>query len=219
MTISFLDLPVELRLPIYELLLVVPHDIRFDYQYESGASTPSIRAADHAYGDRKIGRTVHSGILRTCRQIYSEASSMLYQMNRFNFERGRCSHFADMIGSHAMSITHVGLFFPWVQLGWEGIDEVRERDLQQLRQMRARTGAKTFEIFLDPDTLGMRRGVTVNNVIAVDRTIRGLGGVDRIVLTIERHRNQAPAWLYEGFDAQARKLHWNVNERNYFASH
>jgi hypothetical protein len=217
MTISFLDLPVELRLPIYELLLVVPHDIRFDYQYEAGACTPSIRAADHAYGDRKIGRTVHSGILRTCRQINSEASSMLYKMNRFNFERARCSHFVDMIGSHAMSIFHVGLFFPWVDPGLEGLGEIRERDMQQICQMRAKTGASTFEIFLDPDAIGPRRAKTANDLITVDRTIRGLGGVDKIVLTIERYRKEVPRWLSEPFVAEARKLHWDVNERKYFA--
>jgi hypothetical protein len=68
-TLTLLDLPVEIRLEIYDLLLVSPLDRD---QKTSWAITKAYK---------KI--TVQVNVLRTCKQVYYEAVSILYSRNLF----------------------------------------------------------------------------------------------------------------------------------------
>jgi hypothetical protein len=226
---SFLDLPVELRLVVYETLLVVPHDIRFKQhydhdpnQYEVGRDyKPSLRIARDAYADRKIGNDPHTEILRTCRKIHSEASPILYRMNRFNFERAYCMPFVEIIGpSQANRILHIGLRFPRVYTALDGTVSFHPRGvLEGWHQVREHISASTLEIFLNPDKFNRGRySVTADHLGPINKAIRGLGGVDRIVLTIECYRVEVPSWLSEDLLATARHLQWEVNRRDYSTS-
>lgn len=67
----FGDLPLELRIPIYEELLT--KDTAVD------AIEPGIRIFFDNNSD------LHPAILRTCRQAYAEAIHFLYEENQFAF--------------------------------------------------------------------------------------------------------------------------------------
>lgn len=77
----FLELPFELRLEIYEYLLCSPDDIiissrrRQIYWYRPQLPTCELRRLPH--------RMPHVELLRTCKQVNSEATPIVYRKNRF----------------------------------------------------------------------------------------------------------------------------------------
>jgi hypothetical protein len=88
---SFLDLPVELRLPIYTYLLVAPYPIHTkEYRYHDDCDGTDCYSPDEMCHEWKTG--LHPSILRANRQIHAEASPILYSRNRFQFVNNRYYH-------------------------------------------------------------------------------------------------------------------------------
>jgi len=88
---SFLDLPIELRLPIYNYLLVTPYPIHTkEYRYHEDCDGTDCYSPDERCHEWKTG--LHPSILRANRQIYAEASPILYSQNRFQFVNNRYYH-------------------------------------------------------------------------------------------------------------------------------
>jgi hypothetical protein len=194
---------------IYEELLVVPHDIRFNYHYDmeeiNGIRQVAPRAqiasrTPHAYLDLKI--------LQTCRQIYNEASPILYQKNCLDFEKG---FWPDVpTNPLGMRILHAGPHFPHVTVE-DGFVSMNGADMSPLRTLWACTGAKTFELFLDAAFHESRIPIPVAHLHVVNAAVRRLGGVERIVLTFDRRGAAIPSWVTADFLAEVHKLDWKVN--------
>jgi hypothetical protein len=110
--ILFLDLPVETRLTIYESLLVVCYDLHFEL--EGIVDELTMRNVLVPPANRTSGEKLHAQIIRTCRQIYREASPILYKRNCFDFAEAEPSKFLETIGIQAKRILNVGLDFPAV---------------------------------------------------------------------------------------------------------
>jgi len=78
---TFLGLPAEIRLRIYDQLLISRFDRRRNPSWALGNTDQKlvllhmIRAPQY--------RTMEPGILQTCKQIYREANSILYSQNVF----------------------------------------------------------------------------------------------------------------------------------------
>src|SRR5712664_1713718 len=71
MSMNFLNLPAEIRLQIYEELLVLSEPIGFP-------SSPPLFLRESAFG-------LCPALLRASKSVYREASPLLYSRNRFDF--------------------------------------------------------------------------------------------------------------------------------------
>ncbi|TAQ88737.1 hypothetical protein B7494_g2908 [Chlorociboria aeruginascens] len=79
--VAFLTLPVEIRLRIYDLLVVSRFDRRENPSWAVGDTDQKMVLLD--MGQFRQYRTMEPRILQTCRQIYDEANSILYSQNVF----------------------------------------------------------------------------------------------------------------------------------------
>ena len=86
--LSFLDLPAEIRMDIYKLLLVSSSTISFFQPYDPQRGQSCSCRGDLPLAPlRRTGGVsdIHLQILRTCRQVQAEATSILYGDNRYSF--------------------------------------------------------------------------------------------------------------------------------------
>ncbi|RDL33894.1 Uncharacterized protein BP5553_08262 [Venustampulla echinocandica] len=79
--VSFLSLPLEIRLQIYDLLLVSRYDPAQNPSWAVGNTHQKRIILDMDQSPEY--RTMEPGILRTCKQIYHEANPILYSDNVF----------------------------------------------------------------------------------------------------------------------------------------
>jgi hypothetical protein len=70
----FMQLPPELRVSVYELLLANTIEADQRYSYAWNIITEGLR----------YGNTLYPAVLRTSKQVYSEAMPILYKQNKFN---------------------------------------------------------------------------------------------------------------------------------------
>ena len=78
---TFLTLPVEIRLQIYDLLLVSRFDRMQNPSWAVGNTDQKLVLLDMIQAPQY--RTMEPGILRTCKQIYHEANPILHSQNVF----------------------------------------------------------------------------------------------------------------------------------------
>lgn len=78
---NFLTLPVEIRLQIYDILLISRYDRKQNPSWAVGNTNQKLIMVGVPQDPRY--RTIEPGILRTCKQIYHEANSTLYSQNKF----------------------------------------------------------------------------------------------------------------------------------------
>ena len=110
---SFLDLPAEIRVDLYKLLVVSSLTMSFFLPYDpQRGQSCSCRGDLPLVPLRRTGgvHDVHLQILRTCRQVHAEATSMLYGDNRFSFPCPKdLERFSRDIGSvNAASLRTIG---------------------------------------------------------------------------------------------------------------
>lgn len=101
---TLLSLPVEIRLMIYEYLLVAPWPLEVDEWVSSD------------FQNRTWG-LVDPAILRTNRQIFHESINILYSKNEFRVMLARFSEkvgkFLEKIGSNnAAQVRKMGIYYP-----------------------------------------------------------------------------------------------------------
>ncbi|KAH7264801.1 uncharacterized protein BKA55DRAFT_223318 [Fusarium redolens] len=109
---GLLDLPVEIRLKIYDLLLVSRFN-RCDHPYWAvGDSYQKLIMLDVLQNRRH--RTMEPAILQTCKQIYHEAVPILYSRNVFRISGASCmSQLMDQIGqTNTRMIQHIDIYIP-----------------------------------------------------------------------------------------------------------
>jgi hypothetical protein len=112
--VSFLDLDYDIRLMIYRQLLIRPVPITFGC--EDMPAREKTKAWPAQRGD------LHVGLLLVCKQIYKEATLILYGQNTFGFllcksqnPRPRAERFLSIIGPwHAVYLTHVDSEKVWI---------------------------------------------------------------------------------------------------------
>lgn len=78
-----LDLPIEIRLEIYEVLLVSRFDRRDNPSWSVGNTNQKLILLD--FIQARQYRTMEPAVLQTCKQIYREAVPILYSRNVFRF--------------------------------------------------------------------------------------------------------------------------------------
>lgn len=95
--LRFLDLPPELRTKIYKLSLVQPEGIEFcpePWQFTGSAPVGTIHKAEfdeswdniRAHHTKKMADLAQAArLLRSCKQVYREASKIFYNENEFRF--------------------------------------------------------------------------------------------------------------------------------------
>jgi hypothetical protein len=150
---SFLSLPVEIRLRIYDLLLV-----RRSFDSSGDASSrhaqktiPLWFVRERWRRTRRVPRrkTIEPAVLRTCKQMYFEGNSVLYSNNTFETQSP-----ADM-SKFVAQIGLVNLKFIRTLVIFVGLDEIEISSWLQLLDMLAKdaSGLRRLELewgVLDP---------------------------------------------------------------------
>ncbi|KAL4810315.1 hypothetical protein BDV18DRAFT_156684 [Aspergillus unguis] len=99
--LSFLSLPPEIRIQIYDLLLV-------NYSQDSVDITPSPVSLDSICPISQKPK-LHPALLQTCKQICNEAIPILYGTNRFHLIN------ADDISTISANLEHIRTLMIWVR--------------------------------------------------------------------------------------------------------
>lgn len=135
--LNFLDLSIEIRLKIYEELLVVPEPLSLILSSSPGDRTKSIII--------RQGSTCPSPqLLRVNQQIHREATPLLYRKNRFHLSRLHrdfgvymmpSNHgivkFLTRVGDYnAGMIRHLGIYFP---ICTTDLDLIKKEALESIR--------------------------------------------------------------------------------------
>ncbi len=108
---NFLQLPTELRLQIYRLLLVSKHRIKITRNEFPCDRFPNSRQVPHVKYRRDMSNNdIHSQVLITCHRIAREATSILYGRNTWHFVVNTWfQDFLQCIGDNASSIRYCRL--------------------------------------------------------------------------------------------------------------
>lgn len=121
--VTILTLPVEIRLRIYNLLVVSRFDRTENPSWAVGNTDQKLILL-HT-GQFRQYRTMEPGILQTCKQIYHEANSILYSQNVFAIsEPEQMFRLIEQIGLVNLKLVktlHIWVpwmaeLFPWLQL-------------------------------------------------------------------------------------------------------
>ncbi|TGO23783.1 hypothetical protein BPAE_0122g00390 [Botrytis paeoniae] len=117
--LKFLDLTIEIRLKIYEELLVAPEPLSLIFSSSPGDSAQLIAA-------REDSDCFSPQLLRVSKQFHHEATPLLYRNNRFHLSRlyeefgdrlmpcneGIIKFLTQMGNYNASLIRHLGIYFP-----------------------------------------------------------------------------------------------------------
>ncbi|KAN0068465.1 hypothetical protein V8E54_013189 [Elaphomyces granulatus] len=130
MSMNFFDFPAEIRLQIYEELLVLSEPVLFMTSWNKLNKRPFLQLQKR-YG-------LCPALLRASKSVYHEASPLLYSRNRFDFtdlaSRGRLSaltSFFNQTGDkNASFIRHLCIDF----LGYPDLKEDSIRTLELIRE-------------------------------------------------------------------------------------
>jgi len=121
--VTLLTLPVEIRLRIYDLLLVSRFDRTMNPSWAVG-NTYQKEILLHM-GQFRQYRTMEPGILQTCKQIYHEANPVLYSQNVFAISEPeqmfRLIVQIGLVNLKLVKTLHIWVpwmaeLFPWLQL-------------------------------------------------------------------------------------------------------
>jgi hypothetical protein len=150
---GFFDIATEIRLKIYSELLIA--SVPIEFVADRGTPSPPLVRS------RKDG--LQPAILRTSRQVYSEAVSLLYSKNRFRFPEAYGStpstpgraHFApffEQIGSQASLIHHICIPFPTFKYPVPDGPKLYKVHMDSLELIRKTcTKLKTLELLIPPE--------------------------------------------------------------------
>ncbi|RDL36559.1 Uncharacterized protein BP5553_05911 [Venustampulla echinocandica] len=112
--VALLTLPVEIRLRIYDLLVVSRFDRTENPSWAVGHTDQKLVLLD--MGQFRQYRTMEPGILQTCKQIYHEANSILYSQNVFAIsEPKQVFRFIEQIGlANLKLVKTLDIWVPWM---------------------------------------------------------------------------------------------------------
>lgn len=98
--LGFTDLPLEVRTPIFNYLLIDTRPILYPGRLVQSKRQFGVDSLEHP--------DLGVAILQTCHQVYEEGLSVLYGRNKFVFESAECIeafHFAGLATVHTTKIT------------------------------------------------------------------------------------------------------------------
>ncbi|KAI8948200.1 hypothetical protein F4801DRAFT_469400 [Xylaria longipes] len=156
MAMNFFSLPAEIRLQVYSELLVLPEPIVFEA--DSGPPSPPL------FRSNRDG--LCPALLRVNKQVYSEASSLLYSNNRFRFpdifvsissatNSAHIAPFLRQIGSQASLIRYICITIPAFLVFYDSQQDrvmFHEPHIKNLELIRDTcTSITTLELSVPPD--------------------------------------------------------------------
>ena len=184
---NFLGLPNEIRNRIYKRVLIILHPL---YLFQEPGSPVETFAPDRPLQ--------WLALLYTNRQIYVEASAVLYAINRFHFvditrqQVGVLRSFLDCIGSvNAASLSHLCINFPIT----ESIDEqpgkvtLRDDSLQSLKLLKDKcTNLSTLEtlVHYKNSNLFTRTDEFLREALSqIDAQLKAIPSLKKIIVRVE----------------------------------
>ncbi|KAJ4364122.1 hypothetical protein N0V83_009577 [Neocucurbitaria cava] len=133
-TLSFFDLPAELRVKVYHYAFRFEEPIDFLPQTDSQNHDYWVRKDCHAYFRRLLNqRRLNLSFLRTCRAVQSEGSEVFYGENEFRFSNVNGHMVANLFihkiyKQHFMFITQLTIPMPFPTRNREHPNSIRTRD-------------------------------------------------------------------------------------------
>ncbi|KAF2871087.1 hypothetical protein BDV95DRAFT_607369 [Massariosphaeria phaeospora] len=156
-TITFLTLPVEMRLEVYELLLVNRSNETAQGWETVGTTNQKKIPLDEAQPGQDQG--LEPAILRTCKQIYKEARSVLYSRNAFIIAKPREAHYTIMKCMERDALSSIKTMHLWVSYASQSAPDYvpvyanaaeKHQWFKLLKTIRNKaTGLRHLEIALD----------------------------------------------------------------------
>ncbi|KAJ5994133.1 hypothetical protein N7451_009857 [Penicillium sp. IBT 35674x] len=179
--ISLLTLPVEIRLQIYEFLLVSQADPEQSPSWAVGNTSRKMISLHMIQAPHY--RTLEPAILYTCTQIHREAASVLYGGNVFNFsEPGQMFRFMAQIGpTNTKFMRSLDTWVPWkAEISpWLTLLNTLSKDATGIRYIELAWGANC-ESPLIHERGAKERGLG-DNVLFI-RALAKIQGLERIHL-------------------------------------
>jgi hypothetical protein len=197
MSMNFFDFPAEIRLQIYEELLVLSEPVLFMTSWNKLNKRPFLQLQKR-YG-------LCPALLRASKSVYHEASPLLYSRNRFDFtdlaSRGRLSaltSFFNQTGDkNASFIRHFCIDF----LGYPDLKEDSIRTLELIREKC--TNITIFET-LWPEYENYQE--TSDLLELLDARLKAISSLKEVIVHI--HSYKVPSYyLYK----KIRDCGWTVN--------
>jgi hypothetical protein len=184
--VNFLDLPQKIRNDIYNEVLIVPHPL---YLFQEPGSRVE------AFAPEKPSRWL--SMLYTNREIYREASVVLYGTNHFHLvditqqQFGLLQSFMDGIGPvNAALLSHLSISFPAVESmdGQPGEFKLRNDSLQSLKLLGEKcTNLSTLETLVHNKNNSVFRK-TDNSLqkalLTIDAQFKTIRSLDRVVVRV-----------------------------------
>jgi hypothetical protein len=195
--VTFLTLPVEIRLRIYDELLVSRFDRTQNPSWAVGNTDQKLVSLHMIQAPQY--RTMEPGILQTCKQIWHEANSILYSQNVFAIsapeQMFRLIVRIGLVNLKLIKTLHIWVPYmaelsPWLQLLYKLAEEA--------------SGLRCIELGWGADLEGMWRGGLGDNLDFV----RALGEIQKLEkLVIEGYyAKNWPAYLAEKTGARVQAI-------------
>lgn len=143
---TFMTLPVEMRLEIYDLLLVsrIKSNLLF-FRLPVGRRSKKIIFIDYHQDPNQ--RTMEPAILQTCKQVYHEAVPILYTRNVFGISRPEnAMHYMTQIGpDNTKLIRTLHAYVSWWAdaLPWVALLNTQAKDAAGLRFVELSWGSES----------------------------------------------------------------------------
>lgn len=206
---AFLALPTEVRIQIYDLLLVS----RSRHKDSSLAINNTFqrmilleRVGDPWPGSAKTARTLELAILRTCKQIYREAIEILYSQNVFKISSpeqavGLISRFGPAntasIRSLRLWVRQSAELAPWLRLF-----SVLAKEATGLREIDILWAADWGFVWAQ----GMRQARGLGDNLLFVRALARIHGLGKLTIS-GYYANRWPAYLEEKMGVSVRAYH------------
>ncbi|KAF2241797.1 hypothetical protein BU26DRAFT_524944 [Trematosphaeria pertusa] len=195
---NILDIARELRLKIFSELLVLPEPIVF--LADNGPPSPPLF--------RSKGDELCLALLRINKTVYSEASTLLYSDNRFQFpevftstpsptESAHISPFLHQIGSQASHIRHICIPFPpfdYPESERAGLHQAHIRNLELIRDTC--TSIRTLELLISPDCANYTLSdspIAAEALCLLDTHFKNIPSLKEVVINFEVYPEQDPS--------------------------
>lgn len=208
--VALLTLPVEIRLRIYNLLLISRFD-RTENPPSAVGNTDQKLILFHM-GQFQQYRTMEPGILRTCKQIYHEANSILYSQNVFAIsEPEQMFRLIVKIGPVNLKLVKtLDIWVPWMaELSpWLQLLDTLSEEASGMRHIAIRWDVH-FEFRWGLERGAKERGLGDN--LDFVRALGKIQGLEKLVIGGYYAKNW-PAYLEERIDVQVQAICGHCSE-------
>lgn len=209
---NIFDIALEIRLKIYSELLVL--------------SEPIVFVADYGPSSPRLFRSERDGLspvlLRINKRIHSEANTLLYSKNRFQFPKllistppatdsAHIAPFLHQIGSQASHIRHICIPFPNFDYPQPDSAKLHKAHIKNLNLVRDTcTSIRTLELWVSPDCANYALSdspIAAEALDLLDTHFKNILSLKEIVVNFEVYPEQDPS------DDLTKKMHdcgWTV---------